>query len=154
MKRVPYDEGTWFAVPLRAGGYAVGLVARKSPEGVLLGYFFGPRRDLVPSLSDLETLRPEETVLIRLFGDLGLLEGEWPIIGQSPTWDRRSWPLPQFGRIEEFTGRALRVEYDEENLARTVRETPATREEVEGLPLDGMSGYGALEKRLTRLLSV
>lgn len=41
-----YREGSRFAVPLRQGGYAVGLVARVNPRGVLLGYFFGPRHDV------------------------------------------------------------------------------------------------------------
>ena len=41
MPKASYREGDWFAVPLRDGGYAAGLIARANPKGVLLGYFFG-----------------------------------------------------------------------------------------------------------------
>jgi hypothetical protein len=53
-QKINYREGDWFAVPLRDGGYAVGLVARMDNRGGVLGYFFGPRRDDVPSPSDVE----------------------------------------------------------------------------------------------------
>jgi len=45
MQEPSYSEGDWFAVPLRGGGFAAGVIARAMPrkEGVLLGYFFGPR---------------------------------------------------------------------------------------------------------------
>lgn len=49
-KRLPYREGTWFALPLRKGGYAVGVVARMAPRGrIILAYFFGPKRNQIPS---------------------------------------------------------------------------------------------------------
>ncbi len=34
-----YSEGDWFAVPLREGGFAVGVIARVMPhkDGILLG---------------------------------------------------------------------------------------------------------------------
>src|SRR6266705_1440571 len=107
-KRRAYPEGTVFAVPLRGGGYAVGLVARVGRRGTTLGYFFGPRREKVPVLSEVAELNPEAALLVELFGDLGLMEGHWPIIGLASSFDRRRWPLPPFGRIEEFTGRAFR----------------------------------------------
>ncbi len=41
MKKLPYKEGTWFAVPLKCGGHAVGIATRIAPKGrVLLAYFF------------------------------------------------------------------------------------------------------------------
>jgi hypothetical protein len=43
MENIKYREGDWFAVPLRNGGFAVGLVARANPKAALLGYFFGPK---------------------------------------------------------------------------------------------------------------
>lgn len=39
MAKINDREGDWFAVPLRKGGYAVGLIAHANPDGVLLGYF-------------------------------------------------------------------------------------------------------------------
>src|SRR2546427_613319 len=95
---LPYSEGTVFFVPLRKGGYARGVVARASREGkVLLGYFFGPR---LPSadVTECGDLDPAKAILRLRFGDLGLINGEWPIRGRVPGWDRSRWPMPHFVR--------------------------------------------------------
>ena len=63
-----YGEGDWFAVPLREGGFAAGVVARANPKAVLLGYFFGPRRAAVPSVEEVSRLRPDDAVLVGKFG--------------------------------------------------------------------------------------
>jgi hypothetical protein len=81
MAKVKYREGDWFAVPLRDVGYAVGLIARANPGGVLLGYFFGPRRSEVPGLEDVAGLRPGDAVLVRMFGHLGIVRGEVAVAG-------------------------------------------------------------------------
>ena len=152
-KKLPYKEGTWFAVPLRDGGYGVGIVARMARRGVTLGYFFGPRRSAVPTLSEVETLTPDKAVLVEVFGDLGLIEGRWPIIGRNASWDRQLWPVPGFRRIEDHTGRAFRMELSEDDLFSIVREISVPRDEAERLPKHGLSGAGAVESVLTRLLS-
>ena len=51
-----YEEGDWFAVPLQNGGYSLGLVARADGEGGVLGYFFGPRREQLPTKADTQGL--------------------------------------------------------------------------------------------------
>ncbi len=152
-KKLPYTEGTWFAVPLGGGGCGVGVVARMGRRGVTLGYFFGPRRPAVPRLTEVENLRPRDAVWVRVFGDLGLIDGSWPILGKRDHWNRSEWPFPHFGRREDFTGRCLRIEYSEADLVTCLREVPITREELERLPEDGLSGAGAVETVLTRLLS-
>jgi hypothetical protein len=105
-----YGEGDWFAVPLREGGFAVGVIARAMPhkEGILLGYFFGPRRDDVPTLDELKSLSASDAVLVDRFGHLGLVRGTWPLLGRIDGWDRGAWPTPAFGRFEELTGRPSR----------------------------------------------
>jgi len=153
-KKLPYEEGTWFAVPLRDGGYGVGIVARIAGRGVTLGYFFGPRRSVVPNLSEVETLTPDMAILVEIFGDLGLIEGRWPIIGRNASWDRRLWPIPGFGRIEEHTGRAFRMELSEDDLFSIVREIAVPRDEAERLPKHGLSGAGSVESVLARLLGM
>lgn len=153
MKRLPYEEGTWFAVPLRDRGFGVGVVARIGRRGVTLGYFFGPRRDAVPRVNEVENLRPDDAIVVKLFGDLGLIEGSWPIIGRGTQWNRSDWPLPGFRRLDDFTGQARRVEYSEKDLVTAVRDVPTTREDVNGLPEDGLSGAGAVEIVLTRVLN-
>jgi hypothetical protein len=154
MPEPTYSEGDWFAVPLRDGGFAVGIIARAMPrkEGVLLGYFFGPRRDEVPTLEELGDLSASDAVMVEMFGDLGLIRGEWPLLGRVNGWDRSAWPTPEFGRFEELTGRAFKVIYDDDNPNRVVREEQVDPNELAGLPKDGLSGAGAVERMLTRML--
>jgi hypothetical protein len=151
--RVPiYHEGDWFAVPLRSVGYAVGLLARDSGKGVLLGYFFGPRRSSVPALGELQDLHAEDACWIAKFGHLGVKGGEWPIIGRQPDWDRTQWPMPMFARYEELTGRWLAVRYDENNPNNLLSESLIDEAMGHRLPKDALGGAGSVEIRLTRLL--
>src|SRR5262245_62007255 len=118
--KLPYEEGTWFAVPLRQGGYGVGRVARHAPAGkMILVYLFGPKRDQLPALDELDQLEPNEAVKVRQASDLGLLDGSWPIIGDSPRWERDRWPIPACIRRDELGGTAWRVVYSDDDL-RTV----------------------------------
>lgn len=151
-QKVRYREGDVFAVPLRDGGYGVGVVARSKGKGPVLGYFFGPRYDDVPDLDEVARLEAVDNVLVQKFGDLGLIRGKWPVIGSLPEWRREGWPMPAFGRHEELTGRYLRVEYADEDPNSRPREVEISREEFEHLPEDGLAGFGFTEARLTRLL--
>ncbi|HEY1111332.1 MAG TPA: immunity 26/phosphotriesterase HocA family protein [Opitutaceae bacterium] len=150
--KLPYSEGTVFLVPLRNDGYARGVVARSSGLGkVLLGYFFGPR---LLSANDIAVrdLDPANAILRVRFGDLGLITGEWPIRGRIPNWDRLQWPMPDFVR-KDLLGRRkpLIVRYSDTDPSHIVSETPITDDTT--LTADSMSGYGAVEIRLTKLLS-
>ena len=83
MKRAQwqrYSKGDWFAVPLRSGGYATGVVARIVTKGILLGYFFGPRRVSIPPVNELVQAAAKDAVLVQRFGDLGIIQHGWPII--------------------------------------------------------------------------
>lgn len=148
-----YREGSWFAIPLRDGGYALGLVARASRSGVLFGYFFGPHRQETPSMSDGENLTPSDAVLVGKFGHLGLKQGSWPVVGSVSDWDRSEWPMPAFVRYEELTGRSFRVVYDEDDPAKLVAEVPVQPGPAEQGPKDGLMGAGYVEKVLTGLLA-
>jgi hypothetical protein len=149
-----YRESDVFAVPLRDGGFAVGVVACSSAGSIILGYFFGPRHEVVPTSDVACQLNPTEPVLIRLVGALGLLNGEWPIIGSIDNWESEKWPLPKFlhenpSRPEE----CFLVTYNRKNLnAPPVAVEPIDCALASGYPEDVMSGYGAVEIRLTRLL--
>ena len=72
MVKYTYAEGDWFAVPLRTNSFALGIIARANPEGVLLGYFFGPARDEQPELVEAAGLAPDHAVLVAKFGHLDL----------------------------------------------------------------------------------
>lgn len=149
MARVSYREGDWFAVPLREGGYATGIVARANRDGVLFGYFFGPRRDDVPVLADVEGLQPDDALVVGKFGHLGLKQGKWPILGHREGWDRNSWPMLALVRYEELTGRSFRVFYDDDDPNRLVREEEIPPGLAEQAPSDGLMGAGFVERMLT-----
>ena len=149
MARSSYREGDWFAVPLREGGFAIGLVARANRDGVLLGYFFGPRRDALPSLADAQGLVPADAVLVGKFGHLGLKQGKWPVLGQVEDWNRDAWPMPAFVRYEELTGQSFKVIYDGDDPNRLIREEEISPGTAEQGPKDGLMGAGFVEKVLT-----
>lgn len=139
-------EGDLFAVPLPVGGYGVGLAARVR-AAIVLGYFFARRRDHVPAPAEAA----DDVVWIHMFGDLGIHEGRWPVLGRLPDWNREDWPVPAFGHRQALTGRLLRRDYGED-IDSLPRETRVTEEEFAGLPEDGLGGAGFVELRLTRLL--
>jgi hypothetical protein len=151
--KMRYTEGTWFAVPLRNGGFANGVVAR-SKKGAVLGYLFGPERNAIPELSEVIHQRPSNAIAARVFGDLELVRGNWPIIGQSQLWKREDWPMPIFVRREPFTSRIFKVYRSDTNPNHVEKEElVSSEEEVLGLQTDSLSGAGAIEKILTKLLS-
>jgi hypothetical protein len=149
---LPYGEGDVFAVPLHDGGYGIGLAARMDGEGSVLGYFFGPRYDELPELAEVPAFNPVDSVLIQIFGDVGLVRGQWQVLGRLPGWRREEWPMPAFGRHEELTDRYLRVEYADDDPNGRPQETVISRAEFEHLPEDGLAGFGFTEARLSRLL--
>ena len=153
MTKVTYREGDWFAVPLRNGDFAVGLIARANSGGVLLGYFFGPPRPEVPALASIGGLKPVDAVLIRKFGHLGIVQGKWPLLGSVDGWNRQQWPTPVFVRYEELTGRSFRVFYDDNDPNKVLREERVPPGEAEQAPKDGLMGAGFAEAALSRLLA-
>lgn len=149
--KLPYSEGTWFEVPLRQGGVAVGLVTRASIEGkVVLCYFFGPSRSAVPKLAELERLKSYEAVLVARVGDLSIIRGDWPIIGQSTSWKRLDWPVPPFVRRDDLGRRAWVVQYTDDDPNVIAYENPVQY----GCKLerDSVFGSGAVELLLTKML--
>lgn len=150
MKR-PYSEGSVFSVPLRDSGVARGVVARATSRGrVLMGYFFGPRLSSHDAVK-LDDLNPANAILRTRFGDLGLINGEWRIHGKVPDWNRSEWPIPNFVRRDPLGKRkAVLIVYSDVDPLRIQAEYPI--EDTRGLQPDLMSGYGAVEIRLTKLL--
>ena len=159
MKRVArkwkkISEGECYAVPLRDGGYGIGVIARVGKRGALLGYFFGPRHTTIPTSDDVHALRADHAVLCELLGDLGIQRTEWPYIGRVEPWDRSQWPLPKFGRIEdEARGIAWIVSYMDKDVSVRIEERRCTIEEARRLLPDTTAGYGAVEIELGIMLS-
>lgn len=149
---LPYRKGTWFLVPLRTGGYARGLVARMDGNGGVFGYFFGPLIGNQCEASLPLDTKPEDALLVGRFGDLGLLNGTWPVLGESEGWKEEEWKMPPFVRVDEHEGKAFLSIYDESTFE-CVSEGPCDPALVEQYPYDRDMGYGAVEIRLTKLLS-
>ncbi|MGW6282940.1 Imm26 family immunity protein [Kribbella sp. NPDC055071] len=143
-------EGEYFGVPLSGGAYGLGVAARIGQDGTILGYFSSVRYESLPSVAEID-FTMESAVWIKLFGDLGLLEGRWPIIGSVKDWDPRAWPLPDFVRHEELSGRSYRVSYagDLRNRPEQMLSDP---ERLAGLPDHGLAGDKFVELKLERLL--
>jgi hypothetical protein len=149
-KRLPYSEGTWFAVPLGNGGAAVGVVARMDGKGRAFGYFFGPKRASIPDASDLLTLRPLNAVWSGRFGDLGILNGTWPVISRDIPWSREDWPLPPFIRVDRIGSRAWKAIYS--NDLQLESDEPCSPALATRYPEDALDGFRAVEIHLTKLL--
>jgi hypothetical protein len=155
---VKYEEGQWFAVPLRNGGFALGIIVRGNfkTKGVL-GYFFGPKYEEIPTGEETISKNKDNALLIGRFGDLGIIEGEWSLIQNGKPFNREEWPVPLFHRVLPFPeGKAVIVEYrqDYSGSESPMKETvvPLT-DEVTELPDAGLYGSGAVEITLTKLLS-
>jgi Immunity protein 26 len=151
--KLPYREGTWFAVPLRDGGFAAGIVARAAKKGeVLLCYFFGPRRQSVPRLAEVEKLPAKSACLVIKVGDLGLIRGNWPIIGELASWNRSNWPMPVFIRREMLPPYVNWLVFlSDTDPAKTIKEerTPHDRPDLRE---ESLFGYGAAEMELSKIL--
>lgn len=150
-QRAPkFKEGDCFALPLKRGGYALGLIARMNNHGVI-GYFFGTRYRDVPKPADLEGLRLKEAIQCLKFSDMDLRNRSWPIVGSLPAWERQHWPMPSFAHIDVVSGQPYIRNYDENSL-NFVSERKCTQQELVGLPEDGDFGSGAVVIRISRLV--
>jgi hypothetical protein len=153
-KRRQYEEGDWFGVPLRGGGFGVGLAARVGRSGVGFGYFFGPKRDALPTVDELGALTPADAVLAKRFYDDALKKGEWPRIGPCKAWSRDAWPMPAFLTGSPMPGtKAWRVVFsDDDPIDKAEVVEISSEQEKEGLGPTQISGEGVVEEQLTRLL--
>jgi hypothetical protein len=145
-----YYEGTWFAIPLRRGGYGVGVVARAKNK-CALAYFFAPRLKSVPKIDEISNLRANVAIAAFRVGDLGLLNGDWPIIGNSSSWNRDDWPMPIFIRREPITLRNWLVIFSDTDPTKRIKEIeePTDRPDLRS---DSLYGYGAAEIEMTKIL--
>jgi hypothetical protein len=149
-RKLRYKEGTVFAVPLETSGYGIGVVARMTGDGLTFGYFFGPRRQSIPKLDAVKGLNAQDALWAIRFGDLGLIDEEWPVIGELESWSRESWPLPPFVDDGEYSGRARKIVYSE-NL-QLISHQPCDPALAKSFPSDESWGAGAIECRLTEML--
>ena len=150
--KVNYSEGTLFAIPLRNGGFAVGLIARATKKGPwVLAYLFGPKRDAIPTLSQVSELDPSSAIKIARISDLHLINGTWPILGRSSDFRRSRWPFPRFLRSDEIGRRAWAIEYAEDDPGCEIAQHPIAFGTSQ-LDDDAGCGAGFVEVVLTKIL--
>jgi hypothetical protein len=82
-----------------------------------------------------------------MFGELGLVNGEWTLHGKLPNWNRAEWPMPDFVVRDPlgFRKPAL-VRYSDTDRTRV--EAQYEIDDDRGMPTD----YGAVEIKMTKLL--
>src|SRR5262245_4445604 len=136
VKRKNIHPGDWFGVPLGSLGFAAGVVARGTEKTALFGYFFGSKHERLPTLRDVQQLKPDTAVLLARFSDLGLINGDWPLIGRSAIWDPSEWPMPPFVRRDIISGTLSLVTYDEENPSVEIALRASDFASCQGLPQD------------------
>ena len=111
-KKIKVKEGDVFAVPLRQGGYGIGLVAREH-KTLTLGYFFKKIYSSVPDDIDITDINKWEVVLIGKFSSMGIENGEWPLIKIIPDYNRNEWPIPVLKMQEPLSEKYFAVVYDD-----------------------------------------
>jgi immunity protein 26 of polymorphic toxin system len=154
-KKINFSEGDCFSIPLRDGGFARGVVTRMDGKGGIFGYFFSPRIEKFTDISITKDLYPEKAIFAGQFGDLGLINGEWKVIGQVSEWSRTKWTMPSFFlRMEKGDPKGFLSAYDEDTLKCIgEQEVQISEIDIQEFPEDGLMGYGFVEIRLTKILS-
>jgi hypothetical protein len=117
-----------------------------------VAYFFSPKRETVPTLDELKKLTPDSAIKIAQIGDLGIIEGSWPVIGDSPNWEREKWPIPAFIRRDDIGKVAWRVVYADDDPNQVISEQRIPYESS-GYEKDSLLGAGAAEVVISRMLS-
>ncbi|MGK5741603.1 Imm26 family immunity protein [Micromonospora sp. URMC 103] len=148
MKRRKIEEGMVFAVPLRSSANALVVVTRHGRSAVTVGYFFGPPLDVLPEAAP--DLRPEDALFVARFGDIPLVNEEWPLLGSLPGWSRSEWPSTAFYR-GGIRSRGYVVVYDDRDPNKVIGERLSEPGE-ENLPSDDLHGYVIVRNRLSNLL--
>jgi hypothetical protein len=154
-KRIRFNEGQWFAVPLKTDGYVIGVIVRGNNKTICLGYFFGPKYETPPGDEATWEKTPENAILITRFGDLGIVNGSWPLIQSTRPFSREEWPIPKFGMEIPFSeGKGYVREYDIDDSGSWILllESVVEIKEIVGLSKDSFMGGGSVEFRLTQLI--
>jgi hypothetical protein len=150
VKKIKLKEGDVFAVPLLQGGYCIGIVAREY-KTIRLGYFFNKVYSILPeeitkSIADINNI-----IFIGKFSTNGLNESDWILLKRSFTFKKAEWPIPLFKMQHPITEKYYSVLYDETLLNEERHLIPEVEAKI--LFAYGLSGYIALEKKLSALLS-
>jgi hypothetical protein len=116
------------------------------------GFFFSCGEDAVPALDEVARLVPREAAVATRFTLGALAYGEWPVVGELPGWDRRSWRIPQLQRYDHLLQQRVLVEYADDP-SEPVGEVPADPfHDLSDVPSDAIIGEGILADHIEREL--
>lgn len=151
MKKINYNLGTIFSLPLKDGGFGVGIVAKvsKNKKGIILSYFSNKRFDNIPTLKEVQDLT--DFPYAWRIGDLSLINEDWNIVGQKDNFKSEDWPMPLFIRKDPFSNKAWEVKYKEDDVQSVQSET-LTESNRKDIEIDSLKGAGAVEVKLSNLL--
>lgn len=108
--------GTWFALPLEDGRWAVGLVARSSPGfsyGLL--YAFGPARQTRPGAAEVAGLTAADADFVAQCELGALAEAQWPVIHADHPFGPAVWPTLRVVRRALGANRLFELEWVDGN---------------------------------------
>ena len=103
---------------MQDGGYCIGVVARASGQGNLLGYFYDTRYATVPTQKEWPQFDPQKAFLKLRLSDEGLLRGVWPVLGVVEGWKKEEWPVPYYIRRNTFKGESFTETFFDKDLGR------------------------------------
>jgi hypothetical protein len=125
--RVKSKNGDLFIVCKEGRRIGLGLIARGDGRPCRLGYFFP--LELYDDASDKQNLKltTKQSVLVMKFGDLEIINGNWPIVGHLKDFSFAAWPMPKFERFMPGSKQRIITEYDEERLERYIFESEESK---------------------------
>lgn len=143
---INYKEGDLIIFSLPRGGFAIGVIARTSRDGIILVYFANKKFENIPTLKEIYVSDLEFYFAWRT-GDLALLEGKWKVIGEYKGFRRENWPIPLYIRKDPLSKKAWEVKYNDLNISIIESETPTNYKRTD-LDAEGVAGYRFVEKKL------
>lgn len=148
MSKKKYKPGDLFLVPLRSGGFGIGIIVRIN-KSVILGFFWEKKFDTHPEYIDTSELKKSNVFWIKQFSSAGLDIGSWKMIGHYPSFNQTEWGVPRFLREISPFGKYL-ISYND-NLEE-IESIKVDDSFNDNLPVDGVAGYGSIEISLSKYL--
>lgn len=148
MSKEKYKPGDLFLVPLRSGGFGIGIIVRIN-KSVILGFFWKKKFDTHPENINMSELEKSNVFWIKQFGSAGLDTGSWKTVGHYPSFNQKEWEVPRFLRKISPFGKYVILYNDDLEEIECMK---ADDSFIEDLPIDGVAGYGSIEISLSEYL--
>lgn len=148
MKEKLYAEGDIYIINISETVKVIGVIARER-QGAVLGYFF-KNRDFA-QVSDLGgLLLPVDACFVRRFGDLSMIQKQWPIVGKVYPWIREEWSPPVFCDAVDGDASLKKLTIIDDDDPSIITDIRYTSDDIAGWGA-GFSGSGALLVHLARI---